>query len=374
MIKNTSPDHKTIPQQQETLAVYAAMSKVLAGQADFVDWSGFSEEHWQIFKRMVYSDHEDVGPLLYWEFYKRGWPAELSAGLRETLRGSYYTTLAHNTLLYQQLGQIIQTFSARGIGVLVLKGAALAATVYEDIGLRPMGDIDLLVKPVDLKPSWAILAELGFDVHAANTEIALRNFDGPEISVDLHWCIVSGYENDTISVDWFDLPTAKFIIPNSGLEAKTLHPTYHLPYVASHAFRRTPLRSYYDLLLLMKQPDIDLDSAMGFAKDVGWDMQLMQMINRLNQRLGKNGMSDDEADPMIYHQIKTVPRSRVILDAWSKIDFATRASLFLRILFPTKKYIQLVYGKKPVIFWPYIIIRRWFDLSKDLLMTLVTRK
>jgi len=55
-------------------------------------------------------------------------------------------TLARNLLLYHELPRILKVLSP--LPVIVLKGAALAATIYHRIGLRTMGDLDLLVHSI----------------------------------------------------------------------------------------------------------------------------------------------------------------------------------------------------------------------------------
>jgi hypothetical protein len=56
-------------------------------------------------------------------------------------------------LLYQELQTVLKTFKFRAasIAVIALKGAFLAELVYENIGLRAIGDVDLLVKKEDLE-------------------------------------------------------------------------------------------------------------------------------------------------------------------------------------------------------------------------------
>jgi len=46
---------------------------------------------------------------------------------------------------YAELGQLLRSLKDRGVEVIVLKGAALAETVWKNIALRPMADMDLLV-------------------------------------------------------------------------------------------------------------------------------------------------------------------------------------------------------------------------------------
>jgi hypothetical protein len=91
----------------------------------------------------------------------------LSPAARERCAQAYYHTAARNLLIYQELSHILAALATTdsfsisdfGFGIsqfairnpqfaiptVVLKGAALATTLYPSIGLRPMGDIDLLV-------------------------------------------------------------------------------------------------------------------------------------------------------------------------------------------------------------------------------------
>jgi Uncharacterised nucleotidyltransferase len=49
-----------------------------------------------------------------------------------------------------------------GVPLLVLKGAALAQLVYEDPRLRPMRDVDLLVRKTDARRALDVLMRCGF--------------------------------------------------------------------------------------------------------------------------------------------------------------------------------------------------------------------
>jgi len=65
-------------------------------------------------------------------------------------------------LLYATLGGVLRAFRKAGIAVIVLKGAALADTVWPNLALRPMADVDLLVKEGDLDRADRTLADLGY--------------------------------------------------------------------------------------------------------------------------------------------------------------------------------------------------------------------
>ncbi len=68
----------------------------------------------------------------------------------DELKKDYYLNATKNTLIFKELGKVLEAFEKTGLQVIVLKGATLAEAVYKNLALRPMLDIDLLVKKEDL--------------------------------------------------------------------------------------------------------------------------------------------------------------------------------------------------------------------------------
>ena len=62
------------------------------------------------------------------------------------MRSIYYNSAARNMRLYKQLENFLDKFATEKIPVIMLKGAHLAWTVYPNMALRPMADVDLLVR------------------------------------------------------------------------------------------------------------------------------------------------------------------------------------------------------------------------------------
>ena len=60
------------------------------------------------------------------------------------------------------LAELLQTCAEAGLEIIVLKGAALAETIYPRPSLRPFGDIDILVRPDDASRAEALLSSLGY--------------------------------------------------------------------------------------------------------------------------------------------------------------------------------------------------------------------
>ena len=96
-------------------------------------------------------------------------------------------------------GWLLDSFNKKGVKVIILKGVALAKTVYCDIGLRPVGDIDLLIKKEDFTHVEKIMSELGYLFQSNKSpEWYIENHYHIEytnqeknIPVEIHWHIAS---------------------------------------------------------------------------------------------------------------------------------------------------------------------------------------
>ncbi len=78
------------------------------------------------------------------------------------LRGIYYANLRRIVRLQANLSEAVIALQREGIEPVVLKGGALAGTVYPDPGLRPMVDLDLLVPTEAVERAGAALASIGY--------------------------------------------------------------------------------------------------------------------------------------------------------------------------------------------------------------------
>ena len=350
--------------------VYRSLCEVLAGNKSDVDWGQFGTDEWKLLARMGQADAEGVGPLLYWHFRDGSWPDVMPQVVRDHLMKTYYNTFAQNTLMYRELARILESFSEAGIPVILLKGAALALTVYEDIGLRPMGDLDLLVRPEDLRKAWQIMGKLNYEVLSANTEVVLRNFEGPEIGVDLHWCIISGHDSNSYQIKWFEKETKTFPIPFTEVSATTPAPSIHLPYIISHSFGVDYLRALMDIYYVAQIDDIQIEEVVAIAKEAGWTNQLSSMLRRVE----KVFPTFDRAEKFLSNvpeseDISLISRTTVLFQAWSMLEPLLVFKLILRIIFPTKRYLEWRYRRKISLDMPIWFIVRWFDLLLDFIST-----
>jgi hypothetical protein len=90
-----------------------------------------------------------VAPLVYRTLrHARGVTPE---PVMAALRRYYAETAASNLRQSYRLENVLRTLAERSIPAMLLKGAALLRLVYRDPGLRPMRDVDLLVRHGDLQ-------------------------------------------------------------------------------------------------------------------------------------------------------------------------------------------------------------------------------
>lgn len=108
------------------------------------------------------------------------------------LKGVYRHSWATNQLGLRVGRRAIDALDAAGLDVVVLKGAALLGSAYRDPGARPMGDVDLAVRPERVGEAVRALAETGLEaieddperLLAVRHSLAFRDRGGQEI--DLH--------------------------------------------------------------------------------------------------------------------------------------------------------------------------------------------
>lgn len=98
------------------------------------------------------------------------------------------TVAAQNIVLLDALRQVVQALQRAGVSPLILTGAALAETVYANISLRPMVDIDLLIREEEIEKVKTCLTALGY-VLQGNEDLGFyRNIRFP-VYLDIHYKI-----------------------------------------------------------------------------------------------------------------------------------------------------------------------------------------
>lgn len=73
----------------------------------------------------------------------------------------YLSNWSSNRTLFERAAPLVEALATSGCGPVLLKGAALLSSVYRDLGVRALSDVDLLVDPRCVEAAWQILLEHG---------------------------------------------------------------------------------------------------------------------------------------------------------------------------------------------------------------------
>jgi hypothetical protein len=186
-----------------------------------------------------------IAPLLYHTVQRMGLTGVLPSEALEVLQRVYYATALNHTLFSQALQRVLRALQDLGIAVIVLKGAALAETVYPCGAVRPRRDVDLLVSAEDLSRVEDTLGALGYQFTGGTRPQAwwrtqhyhwtFRQPEAPPFDVPLeaHWHLERPSRPFAIDLEGLWQRAMPAII--AGVDACILAPEDGLVYLCLHA-------------------------------------------------------------------------------------------------------------------------------------------
>jgi len=134
------------------------------------------------------ADRQGVAPLLHdWLMRQRGFAAP--EAWADRLYHAYWANHFRNRLLLSELARLAGAAARAGIVFMPLKGAILAVDYYSTPALRPMSDLDLLVRAKDLEGMGGQMRALGY-----------REVDRPPSYVDDRWLDRASREHQWVMV------------------------------------------------------------------------------------------------------------------------------------------------------------------------------
>jgi hypothetical protein len=192
------------------------------------------------------------------------------------LKGTYRHTWYRNQLRLRDAAVVLSELHRRGIDAMLLKGAALTLLHYRDVGLRPMEDVDILVRTHQWRPAVAALAELGWSPrvqvtprHVAASH-AMDFTDAHAQRIDLHWHLLPDSCWPEADDEFWDRATS---IALYGAPVSVLEPTDQLFHTCAHGVKWEhvpPLRWIADAAVIIGDPSVAID----------WD-RLVRLADRL---------------------------------------------------------------------------------------------
>jgi hypothetical protein len=138
-------------------------------------------------------------PLLAWQLRRRGELSAWPSSVRDALVSAERAEAALEVFRRQELASLLRAFASAGIPVLLLKGAALAYSLYPEPWLRPREDTDVLVDPADSATAASVLTTMGYRAAVMQSgELVTHqrlyvktDVHGIRHDVDLHWKVAN---------------------------------------------------------------------------------------------------------------------------------------------------------------------------------------
>ena len=225
------------------------LSLLISGRLTEVDWNSFSHEEWNL---LAYrAQMEGVAPLLYWTFFRAKLLSSLPLAAQNSLRLIYASTRIQNQMIFKDLESLSHLFQEAGIPLVVLKGACFALTIYPDIGLRPMGDLDILVPASRLADAVHIAKSLEYELAGPEATPGLRNLISHDVYLkktgsqslilEIHHSLVADKSfKYAVPVEWFWEQTEPLNVSSANVRMSfgnllMLTPEAQVLYAASHA-------------------------------------------------------------------------------------------------------------------------------------------
>lgn len=255
-------------------------------------------EAWVQWQSATDMDNLDPGsfrllPLLYRNLSALG----IDEPIMSKLKGIYRQAWYRNQMTFHRIATLLPAFQDAGIQTLLLKGAALTVLHYQDYGLRPMTDIDLLVPTEQTLAAVDLLAKLGWDpkwtarTGFSDTLLSNRHShtfkDASGHELDLHWHVL--YESCYPAAD-DDFWDGAVTICVQELETRALNPTDQLLHVCVHGAASNfvpPIRWAADAMMILRtsETEIDWDQLVVYAEKRRLSLPMRDSLSYLKQSL-----------------------------------------------------------------------------------------
>ena len=243
------------------------------------------------------------------------------------LQGDRFAAIAENKLRFNVLHEIETAFASATIPLTLIKGMALAQSVYNNSSWRTMSDIDIWVRNDDMQTAVSVMQQLGCystekesrpaQLQAlAQGEIPLNKVGVPFL-IELHWTVLHG---------WWVLHAAA--IDNNGIwqrrqplaettwqlspEDAILNIAVHL--TVNHQLGMSVVRGLVDMAMIAKKQSVSWPVVAERA--IEWRVQtaVYTILNLLHDLIAPEGM--DEA----LAQLRPSPLRRLLLHPYTNLQ------------------------------------------------------
>lgn len=345
------------------------------------DWVADAEVDWEQVWEVAAS--ERVAPLLYRA--TRGVDS-IPEWWRERCRAAYHETGILNTLRLQELKTLLSDFKTAGLDVILLKGAALIELVYGNPALRPMVDLDFLVRRQDVDVALAVFdrreyRKAGNEIARGSTlayenEALLQKEASYGWQVELHWHLFDSpyYQRRLSESEWWRTAVSMTV---EGEDALCLSPEWTMIHLCGHLIFHHQGRGllwWNDLaeLVRMKKGDIHWDYVMTQVRAARMILPLQNIIpvlattwrapipEEVTNRLQSIAPEQEEVE--LFQAMtgdRFSPGHRLLVDVKGLGSPREKARFLMHNVFPSTTYMDSRYSIRHPAARPFYYVYRW---------------
>jgi len=314
-------------------------------------------------------------PLLYKNLHSQG----IHDPSIDGFKAEYFRTWSHNQLSFGRIAPLIDAFNQAGIQTLILKGSALVLLFYEDMGVRPMMDIDLLVHPYQVRSSIQLLTGLNWKSRHLSPEALIPFEQAVEFrnarnqNLDLHWRVFwegrQGVEDD----DFWARSVSTEI---NGVATRSLNSADQLLQVCVHGAKwndTSPLRWIADAMMIIRsrRHEIDWSRLVQQARKRRLALPMIDTLSYLENLLGASIPSEVLTDlkkmpvsklERAFYQIRLGPNDTLktlpVVWHWINSLWFDCVGQLPRRLFQFSRYLQSLWNIKQLWQVPFYLIAK----------------
>jgi len=325
--------------------------------------------------------------LIYWE-WKAHPPADCPDWVLEKLKRQYIHTLVRNRILQGELERILPALQQAEVEVILLKGALFCTELYEDLGLRPMSDLDILVRTEQIGQAVRAISALGYESVGvflnkeqqqwSTHDVHLHQKGESGVDVEVHWSLASAAaDRFQPEMDWFWETKQPDRRGRAGVYR--LSPTATLLYLCAHLALQHGI-GYGGLLWLVDitrylgQEDraIDWELAAEKAAAFQWSAALYYTLKECQTRLGlklderhlelfRNSMGREEEALVVEKSRPGQNKALLILQSLQGMQPQARVRALWSNIFPSPAFMRQRYAVKAGWLLPGYYPYRWID-------------
>jgi hypothetical protein len=317
---------------------------------------------------------EGLGGFLYKGLLNAGLLETINPQHKQKLYTIYYLTVRRNVKLLHALNTILDDLNQEGIDITLLQGMALLQEAYQDIGLRPMKDMDLWVLPHNYQRLVDILARQGFK----SNRLYPQTYRKGEIVLDIHthllWADRIKARDYLLSKSQDEIFRSTKSINTDGGKVRCLGPRDHFLYLGLHALKHNFERLIWlvDIKSLAdKWTPSDWDALLKRAEELGHKKTLRYILYLLTH------LFDLRLPAEIYAFLtkwkpgyfeKRILRRRIdgrSIPTWAQLLMISngrrlreRFAFIIETLFPSPEVLRQVFANTPQLSVPQLYWRR----------------